>query len=144
MAQCSDCGQVFTERRNLLRHMKNAHVDFTCEVCNRLFFGETAFNKHKKQVHEKIIKIFSCLNCYKTFGRSDNLSKHTKTCKKGGSGIGEKRPAAGEINEIPSKKPSTLCGFSVIKRRDAFRGAVETWRLEFNDADDVIGPRISL
>ena len=135
MVECPDCKQVFSERYNMLKHLRNQHVNLVCEQCERIFFGNSSYQKHVK-VHSKT-KEFKCSQCDKVFGKSYNLKRHEKLCKNEGSGIGTKRPANpiydGELGG------DNINGFNITNLRSAFGGAGQTWRIKFDGStDDVI------
>ena len=89
--------------------------------------------EHVKQVHEQS-KAFQCMKCNKTFGRSNNLLRHSKLCnQQSGSGIGRKRP----VNPTP-ESVSTNDAPIIVKLRSAFNGAVQTWRVDFDETRDII------
>ena len=64
-----------------------------------------------------------------------------RICKQSaGSGIGQKRPTTEVLSDVEPKKPASSInqGFNIVKLRQAFNGAAETWRISFPDSDDVI------
>ena len=119
----------------MLRHMRKQHISLVCDQCDQIFFSKSALEKHVKQAHEASPKEFRCTRCNKTFGRSDNLLRHSKLCnEQSGSGIGRKRPA----NPTPEGISVVKGDFTIAKLRSAFNGAVQTWRISFNEANDII------
>ena len=49
--KCNTCSKVFTEKRNLVRHMKNAHEKqqkHKCEICEKDFLRLSHLRRHKK------------------------------------------------------------------------------------------------
>jgi len=85
MFTCEKCDKEFTEKRNLLRHMKT-HLQsteaYTCDVCGKEFDREDARNRHIK-THLKDATVsgqtYACGVCGKEFSRADNRNRHEAT-----------------------------------------------------------------
>ena len=136
--KCLDCDQVFSQRKDMLKHMRNQHTSLVCGQCHRIFFSDSTLKKHIKQVHEKTAKEFKCIQCNKVFGRSNNLLQHQRICKQpSGSGIGQKRPSTTMMSRKPAAK-NVKVDSTITKLRSAFNGAALSWRINFQDNDDVI------
>ena len=76
---CIECGKRFSER-NLVRHMKVAHVkekQFSCKECPKKFAFQDKLKNHNKAVHLNI-RAYGCEKCsYKASG-SFNLNLHRR------------------------------------------------------------------
>ena len=53
--KCDQCGQSFTENRNLTRHIQSKHADvkYSCDKCNYQATRKDNLNRHIKSKHAK-------------------------------------------------------------------------------------------
>uniref|UniRef100_A0A7S1XIB8 C2H2-type domain-containing protein n=1 Tax=Erythrolobus australicus TaxID=1077150 RepID=A0A7S1XIB8_9RHOD len=76
---CAQCGNVFSTRSNLARHMRSAHEDqsvaYPCEECERTFTSRSNLQRHVTDVHLKI-RMFRCSHCNVRFRRKFDAQRH--------------------------------------------------------------------
>ena len=53
--KCDQCGESFTENRNLTRHIQSKHADvkYSCDKCNFQSTRKDSLNRHIKSKHAK-------------------------------------------------------------------------------------------
>merc|ERR1711872_241642 len=53
--KCDQCGESFTENRNLTRHIQSKHADvkYSCDKCNFQAIRKDTLNRHIKSKHAK-------------------------------------------------------------------------------------------
>ena len=53
--KCDQCGESFTENRNLTRHIQSKHADvkYSCDKCNYQATRKDNLNRHIKSKHAK-------------------------------------------------------------------------------------------
>ena len=76
--KCNTCSKVFTEKRNLVRHMKNAHEKqqkHKCEICEKDFSRLSDLRRHKESTHYRTSEV-QCPKCNKIINRADNIKYH--------------------------------------------------------------------
>ena len=90
--KCEQCGKVFTEKRNLLRHIECVHSakpsTFKCEACNITFSRSDNLRNHQKKNCKGMkphkdnkkapSKSLNCDKCDETFSSHMKLSQHKK------------------------------------------------------------------
>ena len=76
--QCRLCRYMCGTESQLASHTKLSHSDkpetFTCETCDKEFYGRTTLTRHIKHVHEE--RQFECKHCHKKFSKRWNLRIH--------------------------------------------------------------------
>ena len=86
MSSCSICGEHFTKKVLLTRHVRKVHSDtleaqldkkYKCPTCNRMFARAYKLTEHMR-VHTGD-RPHLCQQCGKTFTGRDNLLQHVKT-----------------------------------------------------------------
>lgn len=77
---CQMCDKIFTKQDHLKAHFFAFHTDktFQCEKCDRVFNYKSAFERHKKVVHDKNLE-HKCEVCNKGFGGKYDLALHFST-----------------------------------------------------------------
>lgn len=78
---CNDCGKSFQRNNDLRDHMLSHVQVLICDVCKKTFTHQRQLKRHITLFHTNESKYFDCLKCHKRFKRSDNLLRHSKTCK---------------------------------------------------------------
>jgi predicted RNA-binding Zn-ribbon protein involved in translation (DUF1610 family) len=77
MFTCERCGKTFTEKRNILRHIKT-HLDssqtYSCSICDKVF--SRADNRKR---HEATHGQHTCQICNHSFQRMDHFQHHLQT-----------------------------------------------------------------
>ena len=76
--KCNTCSKVFTEKRNLVRHMKNAHKKqqkHKCEICEKDFWRLSHLRRHKESTYYRTSGV-QCPKCNKIINRADNNKYH--------------------------------------------------------------------
>ena len=54
--------------------------EFKCDVCKKLFSGNSALTLHRKSIHERSTRV-SCEFCLREFSRRSHLVSHSRICK---------------------------------------------------------------
>jgi hypothetical protein len=105
MFSCEKCDEQYTEKRNMLRHMKT-HVDssqtYSCGVCGKEFSRADTRNRHEA-AHSYSL---TCRVCGQYFNRLDNLARHRAQ---------HERPEAKQ--RLPMKRPEAPEPGPVTKQR---------------------------
>ena len=92
LLECEDCGEQFTVKRNLKRHIKDQHnivnfnfdfstdEDFACDTCELIVKRKDNFNQHKETTHRDTAaqNSYECSHCDKTYLQPDALKRHKK------------------------------------------------------------------
>ena len=76
--KCNTCFKVFTEKRSLVRHMKNAHEKqqkHKCEICEKDFSRLSDLRRHKESTHYRTSEV-QCPKCNKILNGADNIKYH--------------------------------------------------------------------
>ena len=94
---CSRCGNSYSYRKSLLRHMQTHTGRFThyCDLCKKGFHDSTAYRSHQNK-HDGIL--YKCGKCASSFSsaqsRDRHMSVHTGvyrfTCNICGGGFNKK------------------------------------------------------
>lgn len=73
---CSVCGNVYSLRKNLLRHFSchSGIKQFACSTCHKHFLSYDMLREHRK-IHA-IVKPYACRVCHKRFARRTYLHLH--------------------------------------------------------------------
>lgn len=83
--KCGECGGLFTNNGNLVRHKEVIHkkVNFediskiSCNICGKIFSREDSLMRHMKSVHDKShFGQFECELCNTKFARKENFLRH--------------------------------------------------------------------
>ena len=109
--KCNTCSKVFTEKRSLVRHVKNTHEKqqkHKCEICEKDFSRLFDLRRHKESTHHRTSEI-PCPKCNKIINRADNIKYHKCKQTPGLSVMKEsptvlKEAAPSSIDEPPAKK----------------------------------------
>ena len=86
--KCSECPAVFTEERNLLRHMTGQHTDggstFVCKDCGATYRRGDSLSVHIKDKHSDAVPYFLCEKCGLRFlfNREENEFRFFSRLKK--------------------------------------------------------------
>ena len=109
--KCNTCSKVFTEKRSLVRHVKNTHEKHQkhqCEICERDFSRLSDLRRHKESTHYRTSEV-QCPKCNKIINRADNIKYHQ--CKQTADlSVMKESPtvsneaAPSSIDEPPAKK----------------------------------------
>ena len=74
---CDECGEEFTQFKQLRNH-KLQHVNsFMCHLCTKSFPSNARLNYHVQYVHSAV-KPYSCDQCEKSYKRKAELQEHTE------------------------------------------------------------------
>ena len=76
--KCKYCCKLFSQARNLKRHIHTIHdgnKDYKCESCGKSFSQPQHLKGHIHTVHEGH-KDYKCESCSKSFSQPHNLKKH--------------------------------------------------------------------
>ncbi|KAB7507003.1 Zinc finger protein 26, partial [Armadillidium nasatum] len=74
---CDICGQRFTLRSVLMKHLNTVHSTLTpydCRLCSKKFVTAEALRYHKNKSHSSAMH--SCMNCGKSFKWKGDLRSH--------------------------------------------------------------------
>jgi len=78
------CGEAYETHMLLVRHQRENHTEFTCELCNKVFSTSQSLKQHKQQSHVIENKeLFSCAECGKSFTKKNNLKTHIRSAHEG-------------------------------------------------------------
>ena len=83
--KCESCSKLFSEGRNLKRHIQIVHEgckDYTCESCGKSFSLSQSLKKHLYIVHGGH-KDYKCGSCGKFFSQSHHLKGHINSFHEG-------------------------------------------------------------
>ena len=73
---CETCGNIFTHKFSLSKHIKNVHSKQPCSLCGKMFPGYR-LKSHIDAVHtEDHLKPFPCSICPKGFAEEKRLKNH--------------------------------------------------------------------
>ncbi len=78
---CSQCEKSFSEKSDLIRHVKTIHQriqDFICSLCGKRFNQIGNLRRHISTVHD-LVKRYKCTICDQRFGHSSHRITHMKT-----------------------------------------------------------------
>ncbi len=77
---CQICGNGFTEKSKLERHVKSIHEGqrFDCRICAKSFNRNNNLNRHIETVHE-LQRAHACRFCNAKFGHKQNARRHERT-----------------------------------------------------------------
>ncbi|MHA2295292.1 MAG: C2H2-type zinc finger protein [Candidatus Hodarchaeales archaeon] len=80
---CSICGNEYSNKHNLERHMKSAHegIRYTCDICGNEFHYLSDLNKHMKNIHSGTR--YTCDICGNEYANSEGLTRHIKIAHEG-------------------------------------------------------------
>ena len=85
MYNCDICGKCYIQKLSLKLHISKTHIEegrhFECQVCNKKFFLEVEYFRHRRGVHEEL-KYYKCELCEKAFTHAGPLSNHIKVVHK--------------------------------------------------------------
>jgi len=76
---CDKCEQIFTQKHNLVKHMRRLHSEqlrYQCEQCSERFLKHRLLKRHMTTVHGEKRK---CDQCDFTTTRLSNLKRHKRT-----------------------------------------------------------------
>ena len=79
-AVCPECDKVFSNKYNMLVHMKNhskSSVKFACDKCNKSYKSRGNLSHHKKIAHEGLLP-FPCPLCGEAFPSKMARDVHTR------------------------------------------------------------------
>ena len=110
-----------------------------CVHCSRLFTQQKNLNRHVKACHENVAS-FVCETCQKQFNRHCNLIRHHKQCSQNQTGGGVKRKVDEEdkITEVKRVKPNNQL-FKVEEVESALNKAFISYRINLpKEENDVI------
>lgn len=75
---CERCPKHYYGQKELVKHMKQAHLDtkqYNCDDCSKILTGARAFQNHRR-CHKR----FKCTKCGKNLSINDKAS-HMRRCK---------------------------------------------------------------
>ena len=77
--QCPQCNTVFTDRRNMMRHVRSKHegVRYPCNQCDYKAASQSYLKLHIESVHYGVR--FPCSQCDHIATRPDSLKRHIKS-----------------------------------------------------------------
>ncbi|CAH0383549.1 unnamed protein product [Bemisia tabaci] len=78
---CNFCGDVFTNRKKLRKHLKSNHKDqteFLCYVCCEPEISLSLLAEHVLEHHEPLLKQFACQLCGKTHSSGSKANEHIR------------------------------------------------------------------
>ena len=131
---CDYCGRIFYNEKYLHEYQANVHLirkKIECSKCQKSFIRLGNLKQHQKQCIG-IDETFKCTRCFKTFKRKSDLTRHQQTCSvlqhpiQYASGSGRKRKTVQQINHQ----------FEIETVNTAFKKAVVTYKIKFNDDND--------
>ena len=75
--KCTTCDKMFTDRRNLNKHIKSVHEGnmFSCDQCSKTYTRKASLIDHVSRHHDKT----KCKICNINFSNSITLKKHMQT-----------------------------------------------------------------
>ena len=75
---CSFCNKSFSDRGNMIRHMKNKHEHrkLVCSFCNKIFTDLSNMNRHILNTHTSEGREYNCRFCDHVFNQYSNMKKH--------------------------------------------------------------------
>ena len=92
---CETCGESFSQRSNLKRHVESAHKQvkkFQHEHCESSFGQKEKLNKHIiNHCNTKFMKSFKCITCEKSFITKQALRGHESSHQTSNSSFENKR-----------------------------------------------------
>lgn len=79
--QCEICSHAFTDKSNLIAHVKTVHekiTRFKCDECSKKYFYQSCLNKHK--IKHDLRYAYKCDKCGKRMKYESSFNKHS--CEK--------------------------------------------------------------
>lgn len=70
---CGECGRVFKTKQNLIRHTKNSHDQYYCDICGKTLMMNTIKRHMKKHLSRYI-----CFMCPEGFKSKSALLQHAR------------------------------------------------------------------
>uniref|UniRef100_A0A8D2PRW5 IKAROS family zinc finger 4 n=1 Tax=Zosterops lateralis melanops TaxID=1220523 RepID=A0A8D2PRW5_ZOSLA len=123
--QCQQCGASFTQKGNLLRHIKlhSGEKPFKCPFCSYACRRRDALSGHLR-THSGQCGPYKCSSCGRSYKQQSSLEEHRERCHSFLRGIPSENPSHTEksisgklpvkltqkilkINKIPKRKCST-------------------------------------
>ena len=82
-SQCPECGALYSERSNMLRHYRSKHegVKYSCAQCGQQFSQQSTVQKHIESVHEGVK--YPCPQCDYQASEKCSLQAHIQSIHEG-------------------------------------------------------------
>ncbi|XP_068627340.1 zinc finger protein 600-like [Battus philenor] len=83
MIKCQLCDKVYTNNRNLKRHVEMFHGErgeFKCDSCPKVYTSNQSLKRHTRTRHSLKNIQYNCPKCYKTVFGTDDINRHVTYC----------------------------------------------------------------
>ncbi|XP_014368415.2 zinc finger protein 729 [Papilio machaon] len=81
--KCQLCSKVYTNNRNLKRHVEMFHGErgeFKCPICPKVYTSNQSLRRHNKTMHNPDSIQFNCQICCKEIYGKENIDEHVILC----------------------------------------------------------------
>ncbi|XP_050360052.1 zinc finger protein 91-like [Nymphalis io] len=98
LIKCNLCGKVYTNNRNLKRHVEMNHGErgeYKCDICPKVYTSNQSLRRHARTHTAYNYSQFNCEHCSKTFIGKDSLENHVLFCHRQENSSSNEYDAAG-------------------------------------------------
>ncbi|XP_030375125.1 zinc finger protein 37 [Scaptodrosophila lebanonensis] len=122
--QCEICNKIFKVQRAFQTHMERHELErlqFNCELCPEAFKLRAELKRHMSMKHDEDGLIYECKRCHRTFLTQTRLQRHQSlNCPR--------------LPDVKSTKRSTVSGENLTQGRDLFKSVAPPTTTYWSDS----------